>query len=168
MLPGMRLLHITLRNLLHHEIRIDIHLLTQLPILDPPLPRNREHAHGRLGVYKTVDAVGDVCEGEFVCCLKEEGLAMCMNGRWDLVGGGVESGWTYLANGFAVRDRVRCACGFIARLEVVGDQGRTEGFDHEVVVVEGCDDDFGGDAGEGSRDVGSRHLGIKIWCLALV
>jgi hypothetical protein len=48
---------------------------------------------------------------------------------------------TYLANGFAVRDGVRCARGFIAGLEVVGDQGRTEGFDHEVVVVEGCDDD---------------------------
>jgi hypothetical protein len=63
-----------------------------------------------------------------------------------------------LANGFTVRDGVRCACGFIAGLEVVGDQGRTEGFDHEVVVVEGCDDDRGGDAGKGSRDVGSRHL----------
>jgi hypothetical protein len=73
--------------------------------------------------------------------------------------GDLEVDGTYLANGFAVRDGVRCACGFVARLEVVGDQSRTEGFDHEVVVVEGCDDDRGGDVGEGSRDVGSRHLG---------
>jgi hypothetical protein len=89
MLPGMRLLHIALRNLLHHEIRIDIHLLTQLPILDPPLPRNREHAHRRLGVHKTVDAVGDVCECEFVCCLKEEGLALWNRIWWR----GFGSGW---------------------------------------------------------------------------
>jgi hypothetical protein len=41
---------------------------------------------------------------------------------------------------------------------VVGYQGGTEGFDHEVVVMEGGDDDGGVDAGKGSGDVGCRHI----------
>jgi hypothetical protein len=41
---------------------------------------------------------------------------------------------------------------------VVRYQGWTKDFDHEVVVVEGGDDDGGVDAGEGGGDVGCRHI----------
>ena len=76
MLCRMRLLHITLRNLLHHEIRINVDLLAQLAIGDTPLAADSQYADGGLGVDKGVDAVGDVGEGEFVCCLV--GLLGCL------------------------------------------------------------------------------------------
>jgi hypothetical protein len=63
-----------------------------------------------------------------------------------------------LANGLAVSDGVGGRSGLVAGLEVVGYQGGTEGFDHEVVVVEGGDDDCGIDAGERGGDVGCRHV----------
>jgi hypothetical protein len=71
---------------------------------------------------------------------------------------------TYLANGLAVGNGVGGGGGFVARLEVVGDEGGAEGFDHEIVVVEGGDDDGGVDAGEGGGDVGGRHGdgGVKV------
>lgn len=63
MLLRMRLLHIRLRHLLHHEIRINIHFLAQLAICNAPLARDSEDADGRLGVDEGIDAGGDVGEG---------------------------------------------------------------------------------------------------------
>jgi hypothetical protein len=63
MLFRMRLLHVQLRHLLHHEIRIDVHFLTQLSAFNAPLARNSEDADRRLGVDKGIDAGRDVCEG---------------------------------------------------------------------------------------------------------
>ena len=72
----MRLLNVTLRNLLHHEIRINVDLLAQLAIGDTPLAADSQYADGGLGVDEGVDAFGDVGEGEFVCCLV--GLLGCL------------------------------------------------------------------------------------------
>ena len=64
----------------------------------------------------------------------------------------------YLANGLAVCDRVRCLCVFVARFEVVADERWAQGLDHQVVVVESCDDDASIDAVDRSGDVRGRHL----------
>lgn len=55
----------------------------------------------------------------------------------------------YLANGLLVRDGVGGRRGFVTALEGVAYECGTERFDHEVVVVQGGDDDGGVDAGEG-------------------
>lgn len=70
MLLRMRLFHIGLRNLLHHEIGIDIHFLAQQTVFNPPLAGNGEHADRGFGVDEGVDARGRVCELESVCCLR--------------------------------------------------------------------------------------------------
>lgn len=69
MLLRMRLLNITLRHLLHHEIRIDIHILRQQPIRNTPLPSNSQRTDRWLRVNQGVDASGHVGECEFVCGL---------------------------------------------------------------------------------------------------
>jgi hypothetical protein len=69
------------------------------------------------------------------------------------------NGEAYLANGLAVGDGVGGLRLLVAGFEVVGNQGGTEGFDHQVVVVERSDDDAGVDAVEGGGDVRGRHFG---------
>ena len=78
MLLRMRLLHIPLRHLLHHKVPLNLHLLAQPAIHNPPLSGNSQRANGGLGVDEGVDAVGDVGEGEFVGCLVGGGL-VCMH-----------------------------------------------------------------------------------------
>lgn len=46
---------------------------------------------------------------------------------------------------------------FVAAYEVVRDQRGTESLDHQVVVVQGCDDSSRRSAGNGSGDVRGRH-----------
>jgi hypothetical protein len=69
MLLRMRLLHVTLSNLLHHEIRLNLHLFTQHTALNAPLARDSQHADRRLRVDEGVDAAGLIGEREFVGCL---------------------------------------------------------------------------------------------------
>lgn len=73
----------------------------------------------------------------------------------------VRLGWreAYLANGLLVGDGVSGGCSFVARLEVVADEGGADGLDHEFVIVQGCDDDGGVGVADGSLDVGGRHFG---------
>ena len=70
MLLRVRLLNIALSNLLHHEVSINNHILSQLAARDAPLASDGQDADGRLGVDEGVDAVGGVGEGELVCCLR--------------------------------------------------------------------------------------------------
>jgi hypothetical protein len=70
MLSRMRLLHIRLRNLLHHKVGIDINFLAQRSTSNAPLSGDGKHADRRLSVDKGVDAFGDVGEGQFVCGLQ--------------------------------------------------------------------------------------------------
>jgi hypothetical protein len=58
-----------------------------------------------------------------------------------------------------------CRCGgCVARVECVAYERGAERLDHELVVVEGGDDDFGGDAVEGGGDVRGRHFeGIGVF-----
>lgn len=65
----VRLLNIALRDLLHHEVPIDDHVLGELAARNAPLARDRQDADRRLSVDEGVDAVGGVGEGELVCCL---------------------------------------------------------------------------------------------------
>lgn len=69
MLLRVRLLNITLGNLLHHKVSIDNNILRQLAAVDTPLASDGQDTNGRLCVDEGVDAVGDVGEGELVCCL---------------------------------------------------------------------------------------------------
>ena len=69
-------------------------------------------------------------------------------------------GEVYLANGLLVGDDVGCRCGLVARFERVADERGAEGLDHELVVVEGGDDDGGVGAADGSLDVGVRHFEV--------
>jgi hypothetical protein len=48
----------------------------------------------------------------------------------------------------------------VARLEVVADKCWTKRSDHEIMVLEGCDDDACIDAVEGSGDVRSGHVEV--------
>ena len=52
MLVGMRLLHIRLSHLLHHEIRINVDFLAKLAVRNAPLARDSQDADGRLSVDK--------------------------------------------------------------------------------------------------------------------
>ena len=65
----VRLLNIALSNLLHHEVPINHHVLSQLATCNAPLASDRQDADGRLGVDEGVDAVGGVGESELVGCL---------------------------------------------------------------------------------------------------
>jgi hypothetical protein len=69
MLLRVRLVDVTLSNLLHHEVCIDVNFLAQLTVGNAPLAGYGEHANGGLGVDQGIDAGGGVGEGEFVCCL---------------------------------------------------------------------------------------------------
>jgi hypothetical protein len=74
-----------------------------------------------------------------------------------------KGGRTDLADGLLVCYAV-CRCGgCVARVECVAYERGAERFDHELVVVEGGDDDFGGDAVEGGGDVRGRHF-EGVWC----
>lgn len=68
-LLGVCLLNVALRNLLHHEVAIDDHILGELSADNTPLASNCQDANGRLSIDEGVDAVGDVGEGQLVCCL---------------------------------------------------------------------------------------------------
>jgi hypothetical protein len=68
-LLGVRLFNISLGNLLHHEVAINDHIFSELAAGDTPFARDGQDADRRLSVDEGVDAVGDVCEGELVCCL---------------------------------------------------------------------------------------------------
>jgi hypothetical protein len=65
----MRLLYVTLRNLLHHEVRLNLHLLAEHTSLGAPFARDGQHADWRLRVDEGVDAAGHVGKRELVCCL---------------------------------------------------------------------------------------------------
>lgn len=71
----------------------------------------------------------------------------------------------YLADGLLVCDGVGCACGLVARVKGVADEGRAQGFDHEFVVVQGGDDSGGGGAADGGLDVGGGHFDGGVWWL---
>ena len=69
MLLRVSLLNIALGNLLHHEVAVNDHVLSELAAADAPLAGDSQDADRRLSVDEGVDAVGDVGEGELVCCL---------------------------------------------------------------------------------------------------
>lgn len=69
MLLRVRLLNITLGNLLHHKVAIDDHVLGQLAASDTPLASNGQDADGRFGVDEGVNTVGDIGESQLVGCL---------------------------------------------------------------------------------------------------
>ena len=77
----MRLLHIALGHLLHHKVPVNFNVLDQGAIYHAPLARDGEGADGGLSIDKGVDAVGHVCECEFVGCLHAGGISMVWNGR---------------------------------------------------------------------------------------
>lgn len=69
MLFRMRLLNITLRNLLHHEVGINIDFLAQQAVFNPPFAGDGKDADGRLGVDKRIDTSWGIGELQCVCCL---------------------------------------------------------------------------------------------------
>lgn len=146
------LLNIALSNLLHHEVSINDNILSELATANTPLACNSQDANRRLSVDEGVDAVGDVGEGELVCCLSLVRIICCEYGARK----------KYLANGLLVDYGVGCGCGLVAGLEGVADECGAEGLDHEVVVVEGGDDDGGVGAANGSLDVGGRHFEVGV------
>jgi hypothetical protein len=75
--------------------------------------------------------------------------------RWD--GTGRARKETYMTIGLAIRNGIRCLGVLVAGYEVETDECWAKGFDHQLVVVEGCDDDAGIDAIERCGDVGGRH-----------
>lgn len=138
-LLGVGLLDVALGHLLHEHVGLNIDLLTEDEagslVDDAPLASDNEGSDGGLGVDKSVDAVLEVGDGE-------------------LVGG--------LADGLLVSDGVGggLADAYGARLEVVGDESRAKGLDHQVVVVDGGEDGVAVDAGgDGGGDDGGRHFG---------
>ena len=68
------------------------------------------------------------------------------------------SGGTYLTNWLSIGDRVCGLCCSVAAEEVVGHECRTQSLDHQVVVVQGCDNNSGRCTSERSGDVRSRHV----------
>lgn len=91
MLLRMRLLDVTLRNLLHHEVGVDVHFLAQQAVLNTPLAGDGKDANGGLGVDEGVDAGGGVGELEGVCCLKRgELVGGIFIGCWEGKGGKVD------------------------------------------------------------------------------
>jgi hypothetical protein len=67
-------------------------------------------------------------------------------------------GEAHLANGLLVGDGVGGRSILVAGFVGVADECWAQSLDHQFVVVQGCDDDGGVDAVEGSGDVGSRHF----------
>lgn len=72
------------------------------------------------------------------------------------------SAGAYLANGLLVCDCVGGCGALVAGLELVADEGRAQSLDHEIMVVQGCDNDGGLGAVERSGDVRSRHFGVGV------
>ncbi|KZL65427.1 hypothetical protein CI238_11013, partial [Colletotrichum incanum] len=143
-LLGVSLLDVALGHLLHEHVGVNVDLLPEdeaVGVLDDaPLAGDDEGTDRGLGVDEGVDTVLQVGDGQLV-----GGLA---NGL--LVGDGVGGGLTKTDG---------------AGLKVVGDEGRAEGLDHEVVVVDGGEDGGLVNAGrDGSGDDGGRHFcGMRYW-----
>lgn len=146
----MRLLDVALGHLLGDHVAVNLDVLLQLAVGNPPLAGDLERADGRLRVNERVDTAGDVGEGKLVGGL--------LNGQ--RLSRSHANTAMYLANGLLVGDVVGGLGGRVARVELVGDEGRAEGLDHEVVVVESVDDLLLADAGgQGSGNAGGGHFG---------
>jgi len=123
----MRLLDAAPRHLLHHEIAVNFDVLGKQPGPDPPFSRNSEDANRGSSMEDAVYSIGNVGEGEFVRGLDSLSENGCLH---------LDSSKTYLAAWFPVCDIVGCCCSPVARFERVGDEGRTERPDHQVVIVQ--------------------------------
>jgi hypothetical protein len=76
MVLSVLLFQIALDHLLHDHIGINVHLLAQLVVDDPPLSGDSQSANRRFSINKSVNAVGCFGEGEGVCSLAN-GLLVC-------------------------------------------------------------------------------------------
>jgi len=65
----MTLLHIPLPHLLHQHISLNLHLLPQRSIHDPPLSTDRQRSHRRLSIHQSIDAIRYIGERELECGL---------------------------------------------------------------------------------------------------
>lgn len=144
----MRLLDVRLGNLLHHKVGINVDFLAHLTTGDTPLSGDSKHADRRLSVDKRIDTLGHIGESELVCGL------VCVSMRQRMWA----NDCAYLSNGFLIGNGVGCRGVFIAGLELVADKCWAQRLDHQLVVVQGCDDDGGVDAVERCGDMGGRHF----------
>jgi hypothetical protein len=69
---------------------------------------------------------------------------------------------TYLADGLSISNGVRCLGALVTRFKVVVDKRWTQRLNHQVVVVQGSNDNGGVNAVKRSRDVGSRHFDVLL------
>ena len=121
----VRLLHVALGHLLHHEIAVNLDIFDEHTILNTPFSCDGKDTDRRFGIDERVDTCGDIRERKFVGCLWNESVLIRV--RSGVIQNEIELStknavyWvqSYLTDGLLVRDRVGGLRVDIARLEFV-------------------------------------------------